>query len=89
MQNSQEMSHAIRRAAEKARSPAIFAKRVSVCFYGDQSWLLPHSRNTPRRRVPQHGVGSIKRRWRQFYAVNGGIQRAAWERTPREAAERG
>lgn len=31
---------------------------------------------------------SIKRRWRQFYAMNGTIQRAAWERTPREAAER-
>lgn len=44
------MSHAIRRATEKAWSPAIFAKRVSVCFYGDQFWLLPRSQNNPHPR---------------------------------------
>lgn len=76
---------------KKLRYPAIFAKRVSVCFYGDQSWLLPRSQNTPLplcRSLLYAGrgwrKGSIKRRWRQFYAANGTIHRAAWERTPRE-----
>lgn len=46
-----------------------------MCFYGDQSWLLPHSHTIHsrrhHRRVPRDSRRvSIKRRWRQFYTMN-------------------